>query len=85
LLFLFYGGAQRRTSAVKPREDVGLPLEKQYTFYAGGVFASQVCNNNTYALIHPGFVITITLSLYFDECKLSYCNSLLLIRSSDVL
>jgi hypothetical protein len=34
------------------REDVGLPFEKQYTFYAGGVFASQICNNNnTYALL----------------------------------
>jgi hypothetical protein len=69
---------------MKPWEDVGLPLEKQYTFFAGGVFTSQVCNN-TYALIHPSFVITITLSLYFDECQLSYCNTLSLIRSSDVM
>jgi hypothetical protein len=61
------------------------PAWKTIYFYAGGVLASQVCNNNTYALIHPSFVITITLSLYFDECKLSYCNSLPLIHSFDVL
>jgi hypothetical protein len=26
-------------------------FEKIIYFYAGGVFASQVCNNNTYALL----------------------------------
>jgi hypothetical protein len=64
---------------------VVLPFEKQYTFMWEGGFASQVCNNNnTYALLYPGDVIII-LFLYFNECKLSYCNSLPLIRSSDVL
>jgi hypothetical protein len=68
------------------REDVGLPFEKQYTFMREGFLPPKfviiilmhsctlVCNNNTY-----------TLSLYFNECKLSYCNSLPLIRSFDVL
>jgi uncharacterized membrane protein len=60
-------------------------LLKTIYFYVGGVFASQACNNNTYALIYPGSVITIKLFLYFDEYKLSYSNSLSLIRSSDVL
>jgi hypothetical protein len=27
---------------------------RQIYFYVGGVFASQVCNNNTYALLYPG-------------------------------
>jgi hypothetical protein len=61
---------------------VVLPFEKQYTFMREG-FASQVCNNNTYALLYPGDVIII-LFVYFSECKLSYCNSLPLIRTSDV-
>jgi hypothetical protein len=51
---------------MKTREDVGLPL-KNNILLCGRGFASQVCNNNTYALIYPGFVITITL-LYFEEC-----------------
>ena len=69
---------------MKPPEDVVLLLKTLY-FYAGNVFASQVCNNNnTYALLYPGDVIII-LFLYFNECKLSYCNSLPLIRTSDVL
>jgi hypothetical protein len=66
------------------REDVVLPFEKTIYFYEGGVFASQGCNNNNYALLCPRDVI-ITPFLYFNECKLSYCNSLPLIRSSDVL
>jgi hypothetical protein len=65
---------------VKPREDVFLLLKTLY-FYAGGVFASQVCNNNnTYALLYPVDVIII-LFLYFNECKLNYYNSLPLIHS----
>jgi hypothetical protein len=69
---------------VKPREDVGLPLEKQYTFMWEGFFPPKSVIILLYALLQPGNV-TITLSLYFDECKLSYCNSLPLIGSSDVL
>jgi hypothetical protein len=65
---------QRKTSAVKPREDVGLPLKKHYTFMREGFLPPKTviiilmhsytwfCNNNN------------TLSLYLNECKLSYCN-----------
>jgi hypothetical protein len=70
---------------VKLREDVGLPLEKQYTFIREGFLPPKFV---IIILMHsytPGFVITITLFLYLDECKLSYYNSLPLIRSSDVL
>jgi hypothetical protein len=43
-------GAQGQTSTVKWLwEDVGLPFEKQYTFMREGFFASQGCNDNTYA------------------------------------
>jgi hypothetical protein len=64
LLFLLYGGAKIRISRVKLREDVILLLKTLY-FYAGGVFASRVLNNNTSALICLGSVI-ITLFLYFN-------------------
>jgi hypothetical protein len=36
---------------MKPREDVVLLLKTSY-LCTGGVFASQVCNNNTSALIY---------------------------------
>jgi hypothetical protein len=49
---------------VKPREDVVL-LFKNIILYAGGVFASRVCNNITSALIYYWSVIT-TLFLYFN-------------------
>jgi hypothetical protein len=71
---------------VKSWEDVGLPLEKQYTFMREGFLPPKSIIIILYALVHLGFVIIIILFLYnFDECKLSYCNSLLLIRSSDVM
>jgi hypothetical protein len=66
------------------REDVGLPFEKQYTFMREGFLPPKSVIILLYALLYPGNVI-ITISLYFGECKLSYCNSLPLIRSSDVL
>jgi hypothetical protein len=69
---------------VKLWEDVGLPLEKQYTFMREGFLPPKYVIMLLCALLQPGNVI-ITLSLYFDERKLSYCNSLPLIRSSDVL
>jgi hypothetical protein len=56
---------------VKSREDVGLRLEKQYTFMREGFL--------------PPKSVIIILSLYFNECKLSYCHSLPLIRSFDVM
>jgi hypothetical protein len=43
---------------VKPREDVVVLLKTLY-YYAGGVFASQVCNNITSALIYDWSVIII--------------------------
>jgi cytochrome c oxidase subunit IV len=58
------------------REDVDLPFEKQYTVMLEGFLPPKfviIILMHTYT---PGFVISITLSLYFDECKLSYCNSL---------
>jgi hypothetical protein len=51
------------------------PTQKTIYFYAGGVFASQVCNNNTLCTRTPLFCNNNnTLSLYLNECKLSYCN-----------
>jgi hypothetical protein len=38
---------------------------KTLYFYAGGVFASQVCNDNTSVLVYYWSVIT-TLFLYFN-------------------
>jgi hypothetical protein len=50
---------------MKSREDVGLPLEKQYTFLREGfVPPKSVIIIILYALVHPGFVITIILFLY---------------------
>jgi hypothetical protein len=37
-----------------------------------------------YALLTPGIVIILSLSIFY-ECKLSYCNLLPLILSSDVM
>jgi hypothetical protein len=48
---------------MKTWEDVVLLLKTLYLF-AGGVFASRVCNNNTSALIYYRSVI-ISLFLYF--------------------
>jgi hypothetical protein len=49
---------------MKPWEDVVLLLKTLY-FYAGGFFASRVCNNNTSALVYLWSVI-ITLFLYLN-------------------
>jgi hypothetical protein len=49
---------------VKPREDVGLPLGKQYTLMWEGVLPPKSVIIILYALVHPGFVITIILFLY---------------------
>jgi hypothetical protein len=70
---------------VKSWEDVGVPLEKQYTFMWEGFLPPKFVIIILMRSYTPGFVITITLFLYFEECKLSYCNSLPLIHSSDVL
>jgi hypothetical protein len=58
---------------VKPREDVVLLLKTLY-FYAGGVFASRVCNNITSALIYHWSVI-ISLFLYFNVNKVTVIAS----------
>ena len=50
------GGAERRTSTVKPREDVGLPFEKQYTFMREG-------------FLPPKFVIIILMHSYILVCN----------------
>jgi hypothetical protein len=56
------------------------PSLKTINFCAGGCFASLVCSNTLCTLT------VIILSLYiFYECKLSYCNPLLPILSSDVM
>jgi hypothetical protein len=49
---------------VKSREDVGLPLEKHYIFMREGFFPPKSVIIVLYALVHPGFVITIILFLY---------------------
>jgi hypothetical protein len=66
------------------QEDVGLPFEKQYTFMQEGFLPPKfviIILMHSYTLVCNNYN---TLSI-FDECKLSYCNSLPLIRSSDVL
>jgi hypothetical protein len=71
---------------VKSWEDVGLPLEKQYTFIREGFFPPGYVIIILYALVAPWFCNNNnTLSLYLNECKLGYCNSLPLIRSSVVM
>jgi hypothetical protein len=47
---------------------------------AGGCFTSMLCNNKL-CTHTPGIVIN-TLTIFY-ECKLSYCNPLLLILYSD--
>jgi hypothetical protein len=49
---------------VKSREDVGLPLEKQHTFMWEGFLPPKSVIIILYALVYPGFVITIILFLY---------------------
>jgi hypothetical protein len=49
---------------MKSRENVGLPLEKQYTFMQQGFLPPMSVIIILYALVHPGFVITIILFLY---------------------
>jgi hypothetical protein len=63
------------------------PTLKTTYFCAGGCFASRVCNNNTLCTLkYPDIVIIIIISFsILNECKLSYCNLLPLILSSDVM
>jgi hypothetical protein len=49
---------------VKPREDVALPLEKQYTFMREGFLPPKSVIIILYALVFSGFVITKILFLY---------------------
>jgi hypothetical protein len=51
---------------VKSREDVGLPLEKQYTFMREGFLPPKSVIIILYALVHPSFVITIILFPIFE-------------------
>jgi hypothetical protein len=53
---------------------------KNTNLLCGGRFASLLCNNKLCTQA-PGIVIN-TLSIFY-ECKLSYCNMLLLILYSD--
>jgi hypothetical protein len=52
------------SSEVAGGGDVGLPFEKQYTFMREGFLPPKSVTIILYALVHPGFVITIILFLY---------------------
>jgi hypothetical protein len=67
---------------VKPREDVVLLLKTLY-FYAGGVFASRVCNNNTYALIYRWSVIITLLFVPPMCCNICVTSETLLGKVKD--
>jgi hypothetical protein len=59
------------------------PSLKAINFCAGGCFASLVCNNTL--CTHSTRTVIIPFLSVFYECKLSYCNPLPLILSSDVM
>jgi hypothetical protein len=59
------------------------PNLKTLIFCVGGCFGSLVCKNTLCTL--NTWYCNNTLSLYFMNVKLSYCNLLPLILSSDVM
>jgi hypothetical protein len=60
------------------------PILKTMNFCAGGCFATGSVIIILYALIVPWYCNNNTLSI-LDKCKLSFCNLLPLILSSDLM